>query len=153
MARNEVFMEEPTFTLEEFVYSWVPGVHWVPKNLEALGYTTAKIATGVLPVMGRATYLYQFGYIAPEIIAMHGGRWTAAGFIATQESFTFFRLISKAARAGRFLTSPAGLLLTAAVTLAYAIPDSSKPPPDMTVTWGGPIDPATEAYEAQLRSN
>lgn len=115
------FMDEPTFTLNEFVYSWVPGVHWVPRDLEALGYFTGKLSVGILPIAARAAYLYQFGNIPAAVVAQHGSRWAAAGSIA-MDTVSGYRFASMVARVGRFVTHPLG----AAVLLAYSLPPSGK---------------------------
>lgn len=135
------FMDEPTFTLEEFVYSWVPGKHWVPRDIEGLGYTTGKIATVILPVAAKAAYIYRWGNLTAATIAMHGGRWQAATYVATQESFGMYRLFSRGARFGRFMTNPLTAPIAVALAVAYSIPPDVRDASGMT---------GYERYQAEM---
>ncbi len=135
------FMDEPTFTIEEFVYSWVPGVHWIPRDIEKLGYTTAKLGILVAPLAARAVWIYRWGVIPAEVVAMHGGRWAASGYLATQESFGLYRLFSKVRTGVTIASSPVAWVAGTAIaaqhyTLTHPAPtEALRSEPGQTSWW------------------
>lgn len=118
---------EPTFTIEEFVYSWVPGVHWIPRDIETLGYTTAKLGILVAPLMAKAVWIYQWGVIPAEVVKMHGGRWIAARYLATQESWSLSRFMSKWDRRITAARNPAFLVLATSLVAQHHTLTSPAP--------------------------
>lgn len=73
------FFEEPTFTLEEFVYSWHPH-NFVPTNIEQMMYFNIKAGMLIGPWAVRTAYF------------MRGGlAFLDAGYLASQESYAIYR--------------------------------------------------------------
>ena len=86
------FWEEPTFTIEEFVYSWHP-MSWVPNNIEQLMYFNIKMGMLVGPWALRTAYFVRQGMLLAD-----------AGYLASQNSLSIYRWMTKPQRTMSQLT-------------------------------------------------
>ena len=123
------FMTDPTFTWQEFVYSFVP---WeaVPTNVEEMGYLTAKGYVSMGPLMIRWMYLMSTGM-----------GWEAAGYATTQNSLGFYRMMSKGRNIATVATNPllaAGVLAGASAYYVHTSPpptEAHRSEPGQTSWW------------------
>ncbi len=79
-------MSEFSPTWEEWIYSTVaPQPHtWITDTSgESQFYLGANVSFTVASILASSTYYYYFGVITPEMIALHGSRAHAAGYMAT----------------------------------------------------------------------
>ncbi len=85
-------------------------MHWFDLTQENVGYTTVKLAMLAAPLAIKVAWIYQWGSLSAEVIAMHGGRMRAALYLAGQESFAFHRFVTKP---GRVFSLPALAVVSA----------------------------------------
>ncbi len=108
-------MEEPTPTLEEFIFSWSPG-NIVPTNLEGMFYFEIKVAILVAPTMVHTAW----------IMATTGVSFQTAAYMAT-DSKAWWWAFKKVHSYGKVLSNPAAVVGLAAFAAHHHTMTSPAP--------------------------